>query len=1032
MNDPRIINSPDQIPNWDAYDAKVVKIVVGELDEDKRLTLQSLPTDFATRFPNLTHLHLWGLQGLDTMPELPPRLKCLDLRKCEGDLGLPDLPPTLETLDLGGCVNLQSLPPSALPSLSRLYLDECRGLKRSHLEVFLERQGTGSAPLLELDASGTVLTSLDEVPRASLRKLCLRSCPQLELVRGLERFPMLEHLDLSGCEKLGELPELPPQLRYLVLHGAHNLTLFKGQDIGPYDRGTENENVASAFLSRRKFGGDLAVMPHAKLLLMGDGRVGKTTLAKRLQWEELGESERLGRPDLRPRKDEDPTHRIWFWQWHTGLSLPAGETDTLDRRAAGAGAKLPKTAAGDLAGAVRLWDFGGQEIYHSTHRIFAGEGSIFLVVWREDPPAIGNPPDDETSPQEWKEWNRTRPLVYWLDYIYSMRPDARVALVCTNCDDPDQRTTRPAWQSQAPSHRHRDLELFCVDSLDERCGTHADFQRLVAWIRRECGAEARRIGILQPRLYRQVSDMLAGWLSENARARNDDRAEEYLVCAWQDWHASMRDLHAAGVSAGGPQLDEQDVSAITDYLHQAGHLFQIRDESNKAVVVDQAWAADLIYRLLLAGSVLRRTTKRNGGWFYRSDLESDASWTGLKNDVQRARLLAYMEQCRVVTRIADASDHRFGEDVFLASDKWLLPPLNTVRDRIEREMGLVREQPGSLSRERFEFESLTLTEFDFRALQAQLARSFGTKAVYFRSGLQAMDDGGAPEWCFRMRWIPAGPDALDGTVDGVLVSHRDRLENLAEAITDLFFADGSPLANCRQPVERARLQRVPAEERDLGEAYFGGVRPKDYDVAVSSSGADRTEAEAVVGALKAAGLKVDWYRLPECRVDDGVGVLDFMNRLRRRPCIVLLLSDGYLREDPEGNWYCAWEMADAIRQLGSGSRAAERTLVVYKESGKLTSSNLDELVISLFTAMGDHFARKYAKLPFRDRENFTHYDRFSRDFAVALDGGFCGKFFQLRTTLGSYQQLPNPLDSPGGFDPLIAAVTSGLRSGGKR
>ena len=29
---------------------------------------------------------------------------------------------------------------------------------------------------------------------------------------------------------------------------------------------------------------------------------------------------------------------------------------------------------------VHVWDFGGQEIYHNTHRLFASEGTVFVIV----------------------------------------------------------------------------------------------------------------------------------------------------------------------------------------------------------------------------------------------------------------------------------------------------------------------------------------------------------------------------------------------------------------------------------------------------------------------------------------------------------------------------------------------------------------------------------------------------------------------------------------------------------------------------
>lgn len=667
-----VINSAAQAPDWKTCSREARKIVLGPSPGErdaKPLKLVALPPDFAARFPRLTHLYLWQMQGLKTLPALPAGLQCLDVRGCAELTELPALPDTLETLDVGGCPGLLRLPGTVPAALRRFFFNGCAALKPHSLGAFLE--ALQAAPVVELDGSGTpAVTSLEEFPKTALRKLVLKDCPKLADVSRVAEFPALEHLNLGGCAAVTTLPDLPPRLRFLVLHGAENLKFFMGQDIGPYDRGAENQNVAKAFLSRKKFGKELAILPHAKVLMMGDGRVGKTTLAKRLQWEDLDARQRAleASEELRPSWKEPFTHKVRFWRWETGLGLPDKEMAALDERAAAAGLKLPKTGDGLLDGAVRIWDFGGQEIYHHTHRIFAGEGSIFLLVWRENEPDPGPAPTD-VPPEEWHEWNRQRPLDYWLDYIHSMRPNAQVALVCTGCPNPDQQAHKPDWRQRAPKHAQRELPSFFVDSLADDCGGHAEYQRLVCWIREACGHEAQRIGILQPRFYCQVSDLLDRWLTENSEARQRDAVPEHLLCPWDLWQGSVQEVHRHNGTRTSPALEADDVAAITDYLHEAGHLFQIRHDAHRAILVDQEWAAELIYQLLLCGGQIRKTVKRNGGWFYRANLEADPLWRNLADDLQRQRLLAYMEECRVVTRIGEAQRQRLGQREWLRTGR---------------------------------------------------------------------------------------------------------------------------------------------------------------------------------------------------------------------------------------------------------------------------------------------------------------------------------------------------------------------------
>jgi internalin A len=78
-----------------------------------------------------------------------------------------------------------------------------------------------------------------------------------------------------------------------------------------------------------------------KLLLVGRGKAGKTTLVKRL----------AGEP---PLENESETHSIAIREF------------------------LIKCARGQVR--TRAWDFGGQEILHSTHRFFLTERSLYLLV----------------------------------------------------------------------------------------------------------------------------------------------------------------------------------------------------------------------------------------------------------------------------------------------------------------------------------------------------------------------------------------------------------------------------------------------------------------------------------------------------------------------------------------------------------------------------------------------------------------------------------------------------------------------------
>jgi len=98
----------------------------------------------------------------------------------------------------------------------------------------------------------------------------------------------------------------------------------------------------------------IAMSCEAKLLILGEGGAGKTTLRKRLM-----------QPDYAADPAEISTHGIEVTRWK--FPMPA----------------LDGTDTGATSGAefrLNIWDFGGQEIYHATHQFFLSTRSLYVLV----------------------------------------------------------------------------------------------------------------------------------------------------------------------------------------------------------------------------------------------------------------------------------------------------------------------------------------------------------------------------------------------------------------------------------------------------------------------------------------------------------------------------------------------------------------------------------------------------------------------------------------------------------------------------
>ena len=92
----------------------------------------------------------------------------------------------------------------------------------------------------------------------------------------------------------------------------------------------------------------------AKLILVGQGSVGKTSLVRRLV-------------ENRYNEEENKTEGISISKWSLICSLK-GEK------------KYDNKASQDIVMQINIWDFGGQEIMHATHQFFLTKRSLYLLI----------------------------------------------------------------------------------------------------------------------------------------------------------------------------------------------------------------------------------------------------------------------------------------------------------------------------------------------------------------------------------------------------------------------------------------------------------------------------------------------------------------------------------------------------------------------------------------------------------------------------------------------------------------------------
>ncbi|NTW83729.1 MAG: TIR domain-containing protein [Chlorobiaceae bacterium] len=184
---------------------------------------------------------------------------------------------------------------------------------------------------------------LSEIPSwftnlISLKAVMLRNNRLKLLPHNISKLNNLIALDVSN-NQLGSLPIDICNLPLFALQVKGNPALDIPESLTKsFSFGKTKELLRYYFESLGEKGTPLLEL---KLLLVGRGKAGKTSLVKRL----AGEI---------PNENESETHSISIRE--LTLECPKGQVRT------------------------RAWDFGGQEILHSTHQFFLTERSLYLLV----------------------------------------------------------------------------------------------------------------------------------------------------------------------------------------------------------------------------------------------------------------------------------------------------------------------------------------------------------------------------------------------------------------------------------------------------------------------------------------------------------------------------------------------------------------------------------------------------------------------------------------------------------------------------
>ena len=277
-------------------------------------------------------------------------------------------------------------------------------------------------------------------------------------------------------------------------------------------------------------------------------------------------AQKIKNPDYQLRSDEASTEGIDVLRWHFPAAIRTRETGQ------------EKLLQRDFQ--VSIWDFGGQEIYHATHQFFLTRRSLYVLVC-----------DDRKEDTDFSYWLR----------IVEMLSDGSPVLIIQN----------------EKQNRSRDINLSGLRAqflnLKEAIPTNLEdnrgLDRVIQSIQREL-QQLPHIGTGLPATWKRVRQALE-----------------------QDPRDHITLTHYLDICSQHGFTNEKDKLQLSGYLHDLGICLHFQDDAilKHLVVLKPSWGTDAVYRVLDAPEVIN-----SRGRFTKAQLRSiwsEAKYTGMHDEL---------------------------------------------------------------------------------------------------------------------------------------------------------------------------------------------------------------------------------------------------------------------------------------------------------------------------------------------------------------------------------------------------------------
>lgn len=346
-----------------------------------------------------------------------------------------------------------------------------------------------------------------------------------------------------------------------------------------------------------------------KLIFVGNSGVGKTQLSKYFE---------SGKLD----KTRESTHGIRLNRW-----IPNTKTSTAFEKIKG---KI----------ATNIWDFGGQEYYHGTFRLFLSNFAVYVLLWEEETNKneVIATQVSENSTEEIQHF----PYEYWLDNIRHYAPTSPILLVQNKTDkDGTQRiNTKILSDYQIDSDHY--ISLFgTVEKQDQKYswGFNLFCDALSSAFEQVRHQELQR---------NQKSD---AWLQirdavvEIAYKKKVAKSNPFFPYLKAGKYILIDDFNQACLSVES-QLTETEIYTLPRWLHNSGVViyFGNNPRLTDRVYLSPIWVTQSIYE------ILDQTIRKKEGIFSKQEIPQ-------RKNIKRDTILELMKEMEIVFEQVDHPDH---------------------------------------------------------------------------------------------------------------------------------------------------------------------------------------------------------------------------------------------------------------------------------------------------------------------------------------------------------------------------------------